>query len=96
MEELEVTFSRVLSVWWLLFWRAALGSVLLGGIAGFIIGIGFGILHKPLEPIFPTVAGGIVGFIWFFLVVRMALRKKYRDFRIALVPHNKWDRTSRM
>jgi hypothetical protein len=25
--------------------------------------------------------------LWWPVVVRMALRKRYRDFRIALVPH---------
>jgi hypothetical protein len=32
MSELEVTRKRMLSVWWLLIWRAAVG----GGVLGFI------------------------------------------------------------
>ena len=88
MQELEVTFSRVMSVWWLCIWRAALGGFVFGGIAGFIVGFAFGILRLPLDPVFPTIAGGIIGFVWFIVVVRMALRKKYRNFRIALLPNS--------
>ena len=36
----------------------------------------------------PRTAGGIAGFAWFVVVVRMALRKKYRTFRVALLPHS--------
>ena len=88
MQELEVTFSRVMSVWWLLVWRSTLGAVLFGAIAGAMLGFTFGLLRLPLDPAVPGAAGGIAGFAWFVVVVRMALRKKYRTFRIALLPHS--------
>jgi hypothetical protein len=38
MQTLEITWGRVLSVWWLLAWRSILGAGLLGAIAGALIG----------------------------------------------------------
>jgi hypothetical protein len=83
MQELEVTLSRVISVCWLLLWR----STVFAFIAGAIFGITRSVLGLPMESAFPGIAGGIAGFV-FIVVVRMALRKKYRKFRIALLPHS--------
>jgi hypothetical protein len=33
-----------------------------------------------------SIAGGLIGLAWGFVVLRMALRKNYSGFRIALVP----------
>jgi len=43
----------------------------------------------PLETISTTASavGALSGIVWSTFVVRMALRKKYGDFRLALVPH---------
>ncbi|MBX9844794.1 MAG: hypothetical protein K2Z80_23595 [Xanthobacteraceae bacterium] len=86
MPELEATWRRVISVWWLLFWRGMLGSILLGAVAGFIVGFGAGILKIPFDPIYTGVLGAIIGLAWILVVVRMALRKHYQDFRIVLAP----------
>jgi hypothetical protein len=83
MQELEVTLSRAISVSWLLLWR----STVFGGIAGAIFGVTRSVLGLPVESALPLIAGGIAGFV-FIVVVRMALRKKYRKFRIALLPHS--------
>jgi hypothetical protein len=91
MNELEITWSRVIKIWWLLIWRGLLGSTLLGGIVGFIIGFANGIIKAatgvpiPGANLIITVAGVCIGLIWGLAVTRMALRKKYADFRIALV-----------
>ncbi len=34
----EVNWRRVLSVWWLIAWRALLGGAVLGFVAGFLVG----------------------------------------------------------
>ncbi len=34
----EVNWRRVLSVWWLMAWRALLGGAVLGFVAGFLVG----------------------------------------------------------
>jgi hypothetical protein len=65
MQELEVTFSRVVSVWWLCFWRATLGAGVLGaiagGVVGFIVGFTRSILDLPMEPMYGATAGSIAG-----------------------------------
>jgi ABC-type Fe3+-siderophore transport system permease subunit len=88
MQELEVTWRRVMGVWWLVAWRSVVGAVLIGAAIGFVIGsVGAlaGIPEQSLT-ILGTAAGAIVGLVWAIVVVRMALRKQYSDFRLALVP----------
>ena len=38
MQELEATWGRVLRVWWLIVWRSILGAIVIGGVAGGILG----------------------------------------------------------
>ena len=59
---------------------------MIGGVLGFIVGFIFGVLRAPMEPWIPGILGGLGGLVWLVVVVRMAVRKQYRDFRIALVP----------
>jgi hypothetical protein len=90
MQELEVTWARVLSVWWLIEWRAIAGGLVTGGAVGAVLGVAFAFTDwdsgraGELELVF----GGIVGLAWTFIATRMALRKQYRDFRIVLLPRD--------
>ena len=96
MQELEATWGRVMSVWWLLFWRSALGFVLFllavivaaGGIVGVIgavMNLSQDLIHKMGYAM--GVASVFIGAVLVPLfVVRMALKKRYSNFRIALVP----------
>lgn len=88
MNELSVTWQRVRSVWWLVVWRGIIGGTVLGGIAGFVIGLFGAVIGLNLETIqtLAALVGFFLGLAWLWIVVRMALRKTYRDFRIALVP----------
>ena len=87
MQELEITWTRVLSVWWLYVWRGILGGMAIGFVAGAIVGVLASAMGHPEKG---ASLGGIVGFIigipWALVVLRMALVKKYKSFRIALVP----------
>jgi hypothetical protein len=88
MKELELTWPRVLRVWWLFMWRAVLGGFVFGGIAGFVLGF-FGVLAGMSLETIQLVSGALgllIGIGWAIMVVRMALRKRYGDFRIVLVP----------
>lgn len=90
MPELEITWKRVLSAWWLVLWRGFAGGILLGVLVGAIVG-GTEVLSGPLADAGPRVSrilGGTVGILWSIAVVRMGLRKNYRGFRIALLPRN--------
>jgi len=99
MEPVEITWSRGMSVWWLIFWRSLVGGTILAAIAGIIVGfiVGFvmtsssqgGDLSSVQQAgaVAGQIVGCIVGLLWGVYVVRMALRKQYKEFRLALVPH---------
>lgn len=88
MQELEPTWGRVLSVWWLVAWRSAVGALLLGAAVGFVFGAIAALQNWPADKIqmVSSVLGGLIGVLWAIVVVRMALKKQYSNFRIALVP----------
>ena len=90
MQELKPTWPRTISVWWLIIWRSILGAAILGSVAGLILGIVAAIVGA--SPTTIAAAGGFIGLpigiVWMIVVVRMALRKNYRDFRLALIPRN--------
>ena len=88
MLELEVTWKRVAAVWWLVLWRSLLGSVLLGGVFGFVIGFVAAMAKYDVKEITPyiSIAGGLIGLAWGFVVFGLDLRKRYSGFRLALVP----------
>jgi hypothetical protein len=85
MQEVELTAQRLLSVWWLIFWRGTIGGMILGFLVGGIIGFVMAIAGSAS---LAAAAGGYAGLtvmpFWGLLVVYMALRKNYKGFRIAL------------
>jgi uncharacterized membrane protein YeaQ/YmgE (transglycosylase-associated protein family) len=86
MQELELTAQRLLSVWWLLIWRGWIGGLIIGAVAGALAGIALAFLgHSEQGSIAGTFAGMAVGPFWGLLITHMALKKNYKNFRIALV-----------
>ena len=89
--ELEPTWERVLSIWWLLFWRWGLVGFSMSFVVGFIWGLVVRVMA--ISPDYAFYGGAVIGFvvavIWGVVATRMALRKAYsrRGFRLALVPH---------
>ena len=79
MNEFEVTWSRVLEVWWSLAWRGVTVGIVAGLAANFVLGI-VGV------PDYGKYAGAIAGFLGGIWAVRTAIRTSYSDFRIVLVP----------
>jgi hypothetical protein len=86
MQELEVTWDRIVPICWLIVWRLFVGSIFIGTILLILI-----------APIFETIFPGaslrfyalaltaarfvsaiIVLVVWWPLVVRMAVRKRYQ------------------
>ncbi len=88
MQELDPTWGRMMSVWWLLAWRTMVGAVLLGALTGGVFGVFAALADWPADKIqsVSAVLVGVIGALWGIVVVRMALKKQYGDFRIALVP----------
>ena len=60
----------------------------MGFVAGFIFGLVGGMIHLPKDTITlgSAISGAVVSPIWAIVVVRMALKKQYDKFRVALVP----------
>lgn len=86
MQELEVTWGRTLSVWWLI-WRWTAGGLILAGLIGVAqAGLEMSAASPEVAKWLPSVVASILDAIWFVIVVRMALRKHCREFRIALLP----------
>jgi hypothetical protein len=87
MEELALTAHRLLSVWWLILWRGSIGGWILGFVAGGIAGF---IMGATGHPELAAVAGAYAGLalmpFWGLLIVHMALKKRYKDFQIGLLP----------
>jgi len=78
--ELAITNRRVLSFWWLLLWRVTLGAGVIGICASELS------LRLPPGATRPVqIAGILLILAWEFVVLRMALMKRYRDFRIVLI-----------
>lgn len=88
MQELEPTWGRVLSVWWLLAWRSMVGALLIGAVLGTAFAAFAALRNWPAESIQAsgTAITALIGLIWVIVVVRMALKKQYGNFRIALLP----------
>jgi hypothetical protein len=90
MQELEPTLSRALRVWWLIMWRGIVGASLIGAVAGLVLGLVGGLAGAPKTAlaIAGGAMGGFIGIGWMIVAVRMALLKRYGEFRIVLVPHS--------
>jgi GYF domain 2 len=86
MQELEVDLGRLFRIYWLFMWRSVLGSVVIGFILGFVLGLVFRMLGVPLSQTITGLMGLVGGVVWSLFCLKMALQKKYRDFRIMLVP----------
>ncbi len=88
MEELEVGWERAAIVWWSIAWRTALLGFLAALALGFLIGFLGSALHLNtrftyrLSLLTGIAAGAAVG----ILVVKQVLAKRFKDFRIALLP----------
>jgi hypothetical protein len=86
MYEVELTWQRILSVWWLVTWRATVGSIVLGAVAGGCAGAAVTRLgHAGDARLAGAWAGRVVAIPWLFVVLKMAFQKRYRGFRIAFV-----------
>ncbi len=87
MKEFDVTWARVLRVWWLIAWRAGLGGTIIAFALAFLIGelgVRLGLSFERVYLV-GTIIAWLAVLAWGLVVVRMALEKKYGEFRLALV-----------
>jgi hypothetical protein len=94
MQDLETTPRRLLSFWWLLFWRGVVGGAIVGSltviVTQFIVVLACIALAAGGTPQYPPEIWNLslvplTSFIWQFYVLKAAFAKKYRDFRIVLI-----------
>jgi len=90
MEELEVTWGRVLKIWWSYVWRnllAIIGAMVVGGLVGGIIGFVMGALGMSAEAIRMVVApvSGAMGVAISIVPMKLILGKNFGEFRLVLL-----------
>lgn len=84
----EVTWSRLGRVWWLMFWRTTVMFVVLSAAGGVLTGVaqehlGFG--YETARIVYTALALPAFGAAA-FVALWMAFRKRFRGFRLAIVP----------
>lgn len=88
MEELELTWTRAIKIWWSLVWRLMVYSMVLG----LLISLPIGLLAAALgldEAQTRMLSQGMASLLSLLLgiwVLRVVLSKHYSDFRVMLVP----------
>ncbi|WP_294343609.1 hypothetical protein [Prosthecochloris sp.] len=89
--ELEITWGRVIRVWWAHLWRslvAAIVSMLLGGLVGGIIGAIFymvGVTSPETLQLVITPISIVIGLVVSVFPIKMILGKDFGEFRLVLV-----------
>jgi uncharacterized membrane protein YraQ (UPF0718 family) len=87
MEEIEITWSHVLKIWWAFTWRMAVFGFLIGGVLAIILGATLAAhgmtAHAQASG---QLIGSIVGIPLGLWIIKVVLTTQFRDFRIALVP----------
>jgi hypothetical protein len=89
--EMEITWARVVRVWWALLWRGLLEmlvAAVAGGVVGFAVGFVLGVLGAPIPTIQVVcgLLGALLGLLISLVPVKLALGRDYGDFRLALMP----------
>ncbi len=86
MKELEVTWSRVLSIWWSYIWRVLLISALISAIVGFLAGFvsAFAGMVELLGYII-NIMSFLIGIFVSVGVLKYILNKNFGEFKIKLI-----------
>jgi hypothetical protein len=86
MQEVEPGWNEIARITWFLVWRAAVGgfvaSFVLGLIVNLVAGYAFGVVMSTGVNL---AIGAGIAIIWWPIVVRMALKKNFQGFRLALI-----------
>lgn len=86
VNEVPKTWVRIGAIIWVVVWRGVVGGAILGALGGLAVGIIAAVAGIPgPHPMAAGLSGLALSIPWYFVVFRMALKKQYRDFRIALI-----------
>lgn len=87
---LDATWPRVLAIWWLVVWRSSIGALMAALLIGFLIGFVGELAGWPTQTkvLASIVSGWVAGLVCGLIAIRMALRKRYSDFRLSLIPRS--------
>ena len=88
--ELEITWGRVVRVWWSYFWRnlvVILAAMILGGMVGFVVGLIMGMLGASMATVQYVTAplGVVIGLVLSVIPMKMILGKDFGEFRLVLI-----------
>ena len=88
--ELEITWSRVIRVWWAYLWRyliALIVAIIIGAIIGFILGLVGAAIGIPtgITALVAGILGGLLGLVGCIIPLKMILGKNYGEFRLVLL-----------
>lgn len=91
--ELDVTWKRVVKVWWSYLWRniiAIIVAAILGAVAGFVFGFILGAAGVAPETIKLVTApiGGVIGLLISVVPMKLILGKDFGEFRLVLVSND--------
>lgn len=93
MIELEITWQRVLRVWWSYLWRNILVMIvsmicgaIVGGIIGFILG-SFGVSVTVIKIVCAPI-GFVIGLVLSVIPMWLILGKDFGEFRLVLAAKN--------
>ncbi len=89
---LEMTWARVLTIWWAYLWRAVLAGFIVGLVIGFIIGVMAGVMGTyQTNPAgvgsIISIFGALAGAVTSVYMLKRVLAKQFKDFRIVLIPN---------
>ena len=85
----QMTWQQVLRVWWLLAWRGLAGLIVIGGTVGYVVGLALNSIGASQDTVkvISTLIGLSIYLLWGLVIVRMAVDKTYRDFKLTFTPH---------
>ena len=99
MQESDVTWRHAMSISWFIAWRFFVGEMLICILVGFVLAAALGadrVLNFAKDALEPSsgISGtlaytlvAVINVVWMIVVIRMALTKQYKNFRIELVAH---------
>jgi hypothetical protein len=86
MREIQPGWNEIVRITWLLLWRAAAGGFVMSFLLGLIVNSAALFTVGAILGTGTNLAIGIlVALLWWPQVVRMALKKRFQGFRLALI-----------